>query len=520
MKGTKQAPSRFSLAILVRGAANSLSATLESVAELGVECLLAWSDEAEKDADLDLTRWKTRSVALPWHDDLAAARNACLKYGTGDHLVWLEPGERLTKQSLAVLREWLENPANRNSAGTLVVTADRSAGELAAEEVRAIRVVPLGRNLQYAGRVRESLDATLAAREVEVKAITAKVLRSAGEASWEGRVGYARRQLQLAHLEIEKEGPDCRLHNCLGESLAILGDRIGAEAAYRQSLANSKRGSRDMLEAYYGLIQLAESDPQSQTAIHLCIQALEIFPLDAQLLATMGGLLQGAGRLDLAVRSYQAAWRYGEVCESLWHMEGVREVAAVCCSLCRQLQGNDEEASWVLNEALSMFPGSLRLMRQRLELLIKNGRHDEALGTASQLSPSTHAQEPLRLAIRGACLAREKNWLASRRLLLLSYTDGCRELVCLRWLSLTHLALGDFVAARPILEEWREADPDSREAEGYLIAIETSSRLPGKETPESRAAEPSTSDKWFRVDSAVVPHSGPKSANVSSPAAK
>jgi hypothetical protein len=58
-----------------------------------------------------------------------------------------------------------------------------------------------------------------------------------------------------------------------------------------------------MLEGYYGLLTTFDGDPsQSDQQITACLEALEVYPLDAQLLVAMGGYMQNQNRLDLAAR--------------------------------------------------------------------------------------------------------------------------------------------------------------------------------------------------------------------------
>jgi hypothetical protein len=81
-------------------------------------------------------------------------------------------------------------------------------------------------------------------------------------------------------------------------------------------------------------------------------------------------------------------------------------------------------------------------------------------------------REALRCAVRGALLAGQRNWMAALPYLKTAYTAGCRDAICLRWLSVVMLSLGNVESARPVLLEWQQIEPQNAELQGYLAAFE------------------------------------------------
>jgi tetratricopeptide (TPR) repeat protein len=181
----------------------------------------------------------------------------------------------------------------------------------------------------------------------------------------------------------------------------------------------------------------------------------------------MGGYLQAQGKLDMAGRAYESAYRHGQIDPWTWHVTGIEEIAVSCLSLIRQLQNQDSAAQEVLDEALERMPKANRLRRQLIELHIKHNRRQEALSQLDKLEDVPH-REALRSAIRGACLAAQQNWAAALGYLRTAYAAECRDVICLRWLSVTMIALGDLDHARPVLMDWRAVEPASAEVEQYL----------------------------------------------------
>jgi tetratricopeptide (TPR) repeat protein len=227
-----------------------------------------------------------------------------------------------------------------------------------------------------------------------------------------------------------------------------------------------------MLEAFYGMLTALEGhDDNRESQLQLCMKALEVFPLDAQLLCAIGGYLQSRELLELASRSYHIAAEHGHTTADVWHLEGLPEIALNCYALTLQLMGRDDEARAVLEKEMAANPAATRLRRQLLELHVRHARRDEALAVVSGIPRSVPNREALRSAVRGACLAAEANWIAARSYLETAYKAGCREPLCLRWLTATYLAAGQGDEAQQMLDQWSRIDPLSPEMRQYRLAL-------------------------------------------------
>jgi predicted Zn-dependent protease len=152
----------------------------------------------------------------------------------------------------------------------------------------------------------------------------------------------------------------------------------------------------------------------------------------------------------------------------VWHLDELSCIAANCLATTLELAGRDDEARQVLERTLAEHPHATRVRRHLLELHVKHGRRDEALAEFNQLPSNTPHREALRSAVRGACLAAKRNWLTARTYLDTAFQAGCRDLICLRWLVVTLLALGEIETSRLVIAAWRGIDPDGDEAEQYL----------------------------------------------------
>ena len=495
---------RLTVAIIVRNASEALAETLASIQDIADEIVVL--DTGSTDDTKEVAhRHHAVLVLRDWDDDFSAARNHCLRHACGDWVLWLDAGETLEPADAQALRAFIDQQAEPVKAYMLLIKVPRLHGNIAGEQIGAVRLISNHAELQFSGRIRERLTESLYNNHIEVEALPWRLQRGENENEPQNKIRKARRNLRICDIEIAERGPLAHLLNCQGEAFSTLGDYRRAAELHRQALENADADSSEMLEAYYGLLTALDGDPQNrQTQLSICLEALESYPLDAQLLCAMGGYLQNQGHNELAMRSYQTAWQYGQVNPEVWHLDCLPEISASCFGMTLQLAGKDEEAQRVIEETLQQQPHSHRLRRQLIELHVKHARRDEAIAQIDLLPPDIPHREALRSAVRGACLAAEKSFIPARSYLEAAYQAGCRDLLCLRWLVSALLSVGDTEAAMPIIDEWRSLDPTNSEASQYLQAIEQAS---GGSQPPARQ---------IRVDTTSL--QGPKQSPLVNPA--
>ena len=323
------------------------------------------------------------------------------------------------------------------------------------------------------------------------------------------KAGKSRRNLKLAELEIRDRGPSTILLTVMGEAWTQLGDSRQADECFRRALTLARRGSTEMLEAYYGLLSSYDSQPDAaDQQVQACIEAIEIFPLDAQLLCAMGCYMQRSGRLDLAARAYRSAVQHGQLNIETWHVAAIRDVAAACLSLSLELLGEEAEAVASTRGIVGRRPRrSLRLQRRLLDSL--RGQHDRrkeaTLDQVARLPADTPHRDALRSAVRGACLAAQKNWTAARAYLQTAYDAGCRDVLCLRWLSVALLSLDEVAAAEPILRLWQIAAPGTIEVQKYLEAIAADrQQRPVEKIAANNSTASQPANRHFRIDAPAI----------------
>ncbi len=503
---TSQESGRLSLAVIARNAAGPLAETLAATAAVCDQIVVVDTGSSD-DTPQVAARFGAQLVQHAWQDDFSAARNCGLAQVTGDWVLWLDAGETLSGEDARGLRQFVDQQADAAAAYALLVQLPPHGANEAAEQIARIRLLPRHPGIRFAGRVRESVNASLDQNNIALRGLPYRIARGRREHDPQRKADKARRNMRLAQLELEQTGPQPHLLNCLGDACQTLDDNQQAAAFFRQALELAARGSIEMLEAYYGLLTSLDGGQDNCAAqLALSVEALAIFPLDAQLLCALGGYLQTRGQLDLAVKTYQTAYEHGQINPALWHVGEVREIAAICFSLTLQLQDRSDEARKVLERAANASQHGGRVRRHLMELFVKQGRVEPALEQLELLPPEMPHREALRSAVRGACFASQQNWIAARPYLETAYAAGCRDPFCLRWFAVTLLAAGEIAQAQPILEEWRAVEPANAEAARYQQVID---QLP------PNAAAPDRQRTW-RVD-AHDPLQQPNTANSRAP---
>ncbi len=460
---------QLTVAMIVRDCEKLVVPTLDCVREIADEIVVADTGSIDRTRQVSLAR-ATKVVSIPWTDDFSAARNACLDRATGDWILWLDAGETISPETAAEIRRFVDEDADPGHAYMLMVRLPATGENLAAEQVGRVRLAPNNKALRFVGRVRESMQAALAAAAIVVEPMTWHLLRNAADHDPAVKNRKARRDLKLAELAIRDSGPAASPLLAMGEAWSGMGQSQQAIGCFRKALDHCERGSTNMLEAFYGILAAYENSPESkELQIQACVDALEIFPHDAQLLCAMANYMQLRGRIDLAGRAYRAAVQLGQVNLETWHLVAIREVAMTCLSISLEQMGSDEEARQVLEEILAVESGSERLRRRLIDLHIKQDRRREALEQATLL-PGVQV-EALRGAIRGACLAAKKDWPGARAYLQAAYDSGCRDVLCLKWLTISLFSLDEFAAAEPLAEQWQAAAPGNLEAQKYAESL-------------------------------------------------
>ncbi len=386
---------RLSVAMIVRDEQEVLAESIASVGTIADEIVVLDTGSTDRTPELAAELGATVH-RMPWENDFSAARNHCLRFVSGNWVLWLDAGERILSQHAADLRRFLNEQADSAKAYSLYVEIPPREESASAEQCSQIRLLPTRGDLQFCGRVRETLAASLERAGIPIAEAPCRIVRHPRQHEPQRYIAKAQRDLALATAEAEAAGNwPPRLLLAAGQAHGVLGDQEQAREMLRRAVEISPPQSAQRLEAYYGLLTTFDEDPDLHASqLTACLDSLEDFPFDLQLLLALGNYMLVRERLDLAIRAFEAAVRFGRITPTVWHLCEVREIAAVCLALALQARQRDDEACGVLETALTARPDSIRLVHQLYTLYRKQGKSAEALALAERVPASLLAITP------------------------------------------------------------------------------------------------------------------------------
>jgi tetratricopeptide (TPR) repeat protein len=370
---------RLSVAMIVRDEQDVLAKSIESVSGLADEIVVLDTGSIDRTPVLASELGATVHHR-PWENDFSSARNLCLRCISGNWVLWLDAGEQIAPGDVARLRAFLDCDVKATAAYSLMIEVPPRDDGASAEQVAQYRLLPTNVGLRFVGRVRETVDDSIAMAGLARAEAPCRILRDPRQHDPERFMAKARRDLALATAEAEASGRwPPRLLLAAGQAHTVVGEQDQARELLRQAIQLAPAGSPERLEAYYGLLTTFDDDPQMHASqLTACLDSLQEFPFDLQLLLALGNYMLVRERLDLAIRAFDAAVRFGRLTSTVWHLCEAREIAAVCLSLALQARQRDDEARTVLETALCARPDSLRLANQLQILDAKQGKTAEA----------------------------------------------------------------------------------------------------------------------------------------------
>jgi len=159
MSTQKHTP-RLSVAIIAKNAEATLAETLESIVPIADEIVVV--DTGSTDGTRAVAaKHATRTIDHQWQHDFSAARNTALENATGDWVLWLDAGETLNAADAKSLKAFVTDEANLSCAYSLLIQVPPHADAEAVEQIARIRLMPNLPGIRFAGRVRETILATL-----------------------------------------------------------------------------------------------------------------------------------------------------------------------------------------------------------------------------------------------------------------------------------------------------------------------------------------------------------------------
>jgi tetratricopeptide (TPR) repeat protein len=460
------------VAVITDEGGEHLERTIASAAILADEIVLVAADGA---APIDAPRTSV-PLAVVEHQsrfDRAAARNAALEAAGGEFVLWLEAGEALDGQAAESLRRFVATDADRRTIYGLTLELASTSGDRDPWQAVQPRLMPRTTGLRFSRPLRESIQPAAERLEMKFLALPCSIQHSGPAADRQSERCRAERNLEILSRAEDCGELDAELHLARSEAHVVLGDTAAAILSLEKALDLAPRGSLVRREIYRGLVvTLARNPAQATRSETVCAAALEEFPHDAWLLCAAAECQWSANRIELAVELFRQAVEEGSVEPEIWHRASDRSRALARWAAALEAAGDLDQAERLLVVQLASRKCDDSLRWQLLGVLIKSGKTHAALKVVDRLSVDPALWPAVRNAVRGGCLAVERDWIPAWNYLRQAYESGFRGPICLKWMAVTLISTGQHFRAETVLRQWEAIEPASSELRSYLREVD------------------------------------------------
>ncbi|HPL62879.1 MAG TPA: glycosyltransferase [Syntrophales bacterium] len=177
VKKRNQTRSRLSVCMIVRDESASLARAIESVRHAADEILVVDTGSSDRTREI-AAEYGCRVIQIPWEDDFAKARNAGLRELSGDYVLFLDADEFIDpRQRIRMALARFHLPAEKDTAFTIAIDEELEDEEMTImlrlpktdKPVFPIRLLPLGKDLNFEGAAFETPESSLRAAGMKIE---------------------------------------------------------------------------------------------------------------------------------------------------------------------------------------------------------------------------------------------------------------------------------------------------------------------------------------------------------------
>ncbi|MDR1486120.1 MAG: hypothetical protein LBT09_15040 [Planctomycetaceae bacterium] len=464
--------SRIAVAIVIDAESDQLDKTINNAKLITDQIFLLGIDLTDETREhIDSIDLNSQLIPVVGLDDYSAAKNRLIDYvelsGTADWLLWMDAGDEFLESTIVPFKHFVETESDRNNLYVLALQRfakfDKSRHDLD-EETISPRLMPCRKGLRFSGSVRESIIPSTWKLLIKISAAPGRIICPTKYGESETLIRRGQRKLELLKrleekgeiIENEKLIYRAEAKFDLGEFVEVRRDLI--------KLIEETNIPLLKLEAYYLFWETTLFSPIATDPLtRMLINALDLFPVDMQLLLFMGQHLQKQKRFDLALRTYDTAISHGRISLDVWHRLRIIEIVVVCTAFVKHLRGENDAAIAILEANLDNVIDVGEYTRHLLNLYIAELHETKGRELAGILFGGEQL-DLLRDAITGACHGSAGRWNEALFTLENAYQNGCRDQLCLRWYSLALIAAGRNDDAVRVIEGWIQLTPENNEA--------------------------------------------------------
>lgn len=357
--------SSLSLCLIVRDGELTLGRALASAKPFFDELVVV--DTGSRDA--------TREVALAqgaqvfdfhWCDSFAAARNHSLERASGDWVFWMDADDVLPAESGQELRRLVAGCPELNAAFWATVHEAKPGRGGRGKQVTAhghVKLFPRRDDLRFRYRIHEQIAPAVNAAGLPIRQ-SRVVVQHVADRSPAAQAARRERNLRLAMMDYAEHPHDPFVLLSVGISHLRLPGKLPVSIEYlRQAVQACPRGVQIQLSAFLYLGQALGLAKRRDEERQVYLEALAAFPDDVALLARLGGLCEGAGRMDEAIGFYRTLLTRGKVRSSAVRLADQQVRVALRLGQILMRSGKRPEAEQAWRDYLKKHPGAKAVER-------------------------------------------------------------------------------------------------------------------------------------------------------------
>jgi len=291
--------------MIVRDSGRTLPACLESIRPWVDEIIVV--DTGSLDATREIAKSFGALVAeFPWVDSFSAARNESIRLASGEWLFWMDSDDTIDPSNGRRLRElaYCEHP-NDVLGYVVQVHCPEGQGETSVTAVDHVKLVRNHPDIRFEGRVHEQLLPAIRRLGGRVEWTNLHVVHSGPDNSPSGKAKKYDRDLKLLQLELNEHPNHSFVLFNLGMTYSDMEEHAIAQRWLERCLSASDSAESHVRKAYSLLVNSLKSQGQLLEAHEECLRALDVFPLDVELLFRRGMLEHDLGNFEAAIFAYR-----------------------------------------------------------------------------------------------------------------------------------------------------------------------------------------------------------------------
>ena len=296
---------RVSLCMIVRDNAETIRPALESIRPWVDEMIVV--DTGSTDETPDLCReLGARVEQFAWCDDFAAARNASLKYASGEWIFWMDSDDTIPAECGRGLRALVDGDHDPRVFGYVMQVHCPSVRD--PDGLTVVDHVKLFRNrddLRFEHRIHEQIQPAIRRAGGQTAFTELFVVHSGSDRTTDGRRRKLERDYRLLKLDLHDRPDHPFVLFNLGMTYNDDGRHSLALNYLERCLQVSQPRESHLRKAYALLVASLGQLGRTEDALQRSREGLELFPDDVELRFHLAAKLHELDRLEEAAESYQ-----------------------------------------------------------------------------------------------------------------------------------------------------------------------------------------------------------------------